>query len=294
MAGTTPDGNFMIFWIISVICWLLLIITEIIGFHYLDDKYIIWTFYRIPVEGGWAQTEQGIYPLQMTESFIFIVFIILLCFTVVAFVFYIIKTKFKADNIIIDGMNGEITKFHFIPLLCASIIFIIGESVGNGDHHKSMNVWGLIFVILGLGSLIFIYIKTNLPCDWLPASIKKGIYSCLIALEWYYFCYDICNIKINNTGGSGENIRDELKGYSGFFNVFLGIGGLVFSIYFKDVIVALMYFLIHLGFTIFFFSNKNGERYNGAFEGVIDIFMMIFFLIEMCFIIIKYRLECLQ
>ena len=287
-----PTNN--VFWIISAISWLLLVITEFIAFFYLNNKHLIWTIYRIGVSHHVAETYQGIWPIQMAVPFIYIVFIILFVLTITAFVFYMIKSLSHKDNVIIEGMTGSISRFHFIPIICASVLFIIGESVGNGDHHESMNWWALIFVIIGFASLIFIYMKTNLPCDWLPASIKKGVYSCLLSLEWYYLCYDICNLKINRTGGDAGQLRHALKGYSGFFNVIFGIVGLFMALFFKDLLMAGMYFLIHLGMTVFFFSNSKGGKYNGQFEGVIDIIMIILFLLDAAFIYIKYKKECLN
>ena len=285
------------FWIISVISWVLLIITEIIAIIYLNSKYIIWTFYRIPIIDHLAITEQLVWPLQMTEVFIFIIFIILFVLTIVAFGFYMFKSfikkekqanKGQIENVIIKGMLGTLSRFHFIPLLCASALFIIGESIGVGGNH------GLIFVILGLISLIFIYIKTDFNSEWLPSLIKKGFYSCLISIEWYYFCYDICNIKINKTSGNGDKIRDSLKVCSGLLNVILGIGGLFFVIFLKDLLVAGINFIIHLGLAIFLFSNSKGAKYNGRFELIVDIYMMVLFVFAAIFIIIKYQKECLK
>ena len=302
--GETGNGNDnllnKICWILSILCWLLLIITEMISFHDLRKHYIIWTFYRVPISylvfygGKGADNDMQNYPNQVEESFLFILFVILLIFTFFSFCFYIIKTTVKKDPIIYDAMFGNETKFHFIPLLCPSILFIIGEATDFSNLERD-NGWGLAFVIIGLISLIFIYIKTNLPCDWFPASIKKGTYSCLIALEWYYFCYDICSLKINNTSEPpGDDYRDAVKGFSGFFNLFIGVGACIFAIYFKDVVVAAIYFLIYLGMTIFFFKVDNDFRFNGGFEGAIDVIMMILFLAEAAFIVIKYKTECLQ
>lgn len=294
-------------WILSVISWVVLIITEIIGFSKLNDKYIIWTFYRIPFTDNYhyflhtykaARNEIGFYPVQMQEAFIYIVFIILLFFTIVAFIYYMMKSTCNKDNSFFESINGQWSKYHFIPLFIVSILFIIGESLEDHSNDKPRNIWGLIFVILGLISLIFIYINTNLPPEWLPATIKKGTYSCLIALEWYYFCYDICNLKINNSKiilwqGKWMN---QLSIYSGFFSVFIGIGGLFFAIFFKDIVVAVMYFLIYLGCTIFFFTIDSTIRgiYNKVFDGLIDIIMIILFLVEIAFILIKYKNECLS
>ena len=292
-----------IFWIISVISWVLLIITEIIAIAYLNSKYIIWTFYRIPIIDHLAITEQLVWPLQMTEAFIFTIFIILLILTIAAFGFFMFKSfikkekqsnKGEGENVIIKGMLGTFSKFHFIPLLCASALFIIGESIGVGGNHEKMNLWGLIFVVLGLISLIFIYMKTDFNSEWLPSLIKKGFYSCLISLEWYYFCYDICNIKINKTSGNGDKIRDSLEVCSGLLNVILGIGGLFFVIFFKDLAVAGMNFIIHLGLAVFLFSNSKGAKYNGRFELIVDIYMMVLFVFAAIFIFIKYQKECLK
>lgn len=170
----------------------------------------------------------------------------------------------------------------------------MGETIGNNPNHKRMNICGLIFVILGLSSLIFIYIKTNLPGDWLSATIKKGTYSCLIALEWYYFCYDICSLKINNLDVHNE--KHQLKVYSGLFSMLIGVGGLFFAIFFKDVVVAAINIIIYLGCTLFFFSIDSNIRewYNKLFDGIVDIIMMILFLIGIVFIIIKNKTECLK
>lgn len=300
-----------IFWISSVISWIFLIITEIFGILKLNDKYIIWTFYRVVFTKKFKYFEEfykaaenniGFYPVQMQEYFFFIVFIILLCFTFVAFIYYMIKSTFKKDNSFFDSMNGEWSKYHFIPLICASILFIIGESLQKPSPNgsKSRNIGGIIFIILGLPSLIFIYIKTNLTPEWFPATIKKGTYSCLIALEWYYLCYNICNLKIDNLIVNEfslyqEDVRKQLSAYSRFFSLFIGAGGLMFAFIFKDIVIAVMHFIIYLGCSIFFFSIDSKIRglYNKVFDGLIDIFMMILFSAEIAFIVIKYKNECL-
>ena len=268
---------------LSIISWSLLLITEFLGFIFLNNYHAIWTFWRIGEHKSW--------PLQMHYSFEYIVFSILFIITIIAFCYYINKVIVNKDSVIMSGMSGNITKYHFIPLVCASVLFIIGYFKGSVDDSgvKVLNIFGLIFVIIGLITLIFIYIKTSLPCDYLPGSIKKGLYSCLITLEFYYFLYDICNLAINN--GRGEK---DMDGYSGFFIVFLGLGGLAFAIYYKDIIVDAMLFLIYLGNVIFYYNNSDGYKYNKGFDGVFDIIMLILLIAEMAFIIIKYKKECLQ
>lgn len=287
-------------WVLSVISWALLVITGIISFNYFNSRFIIWTIYKIPITTNYyppwkgADNDMGFYPIQMSIPFLYISFIILVLFSIVAFVYYMIKSTCKKDNNIFEAMNGDWAKYHFIPLFFASFLFLVGETIGNNPNHKRMNICGLIFVILGLSSLIFIYIKTNLPGDWLSATIKKGTYSCLIALEWYYFCYDICSLKINNLDVHNE--KHQLKVYSGLFSVIIGVGGLFFAIFFKDVVVAAINIIIYLGCTLFFFSIDSNIRewYNKLFDGIVDIIMMILFLIGIVFIIIKNKTECLK
>ena len=109
----------------------------------------------------------------------------------VAFVIFMMKSTCKKDSAFFNEMFGTFGKFHFIPILCGAILFLIAETLKHGKdrNDRGRNIAGMIIVIIGLCSMIFIYIKTNLPGDWMTATIKKGAYSFLIALEWYYFCY---------------------------------------------------------------------------------------------------------
>ena len=46
----------------------------------------------------------------------------------------------------------------------------------------------MIFTILGLISLVFIYVNIQLNDDWyIVMAIKKGFFSSLIILLWYNF-----------------------------------------------------------------------------------------------------------
>lgn len=286
-------------WILSVISWALLAVTGLLCFSYLDNRYIVWTFYKIPITKihyppyDAADNDMGFYPVQMSIPVIYVVFGILVLFSVVACIYYLVKSTCKKDQLIYDGMNGPVTRFHFIPLLFASFLFLIGETIGDNPNHKRMNICGMIYAIIGLISLIFIYIKTVLPGDMLTATIKKGTYSCLIALEWYYICYDFCSLRINYLTLPDE--KATLKPYSIIFSILIGLGGLLFAFFFKDVVVAAINCLMYLGFVSFFFSINSEVRsmYNGALEGIIDIVMAILFLAETAFLVIYYKLECL-
>ena len=244
-----PVKKNIFFWVLSCTSWLFLIITGWISIKWLDDDdyYIIWTMY---IERNY---ENYYYlPFQMHVALTYIVFILSLVIILFGFILYFIKTLKSNDSYIINGMLGPFTKFHFIPLLFASSLFIIGESYNDNvsfqKHVKNMHIAGLILSLLGLISLIFIYIKTNLDgCKWWEIILlKKGTYSCLIVLMWYYFCYVIYYVHLeNNQNDSFEERWNWKRGCGIFFSIFFGLATLVFSFIFKDLISCFINMIIY-------------------------------------------------
>lgn len=288
-------------WIFSVLSWLLLIITNLICYHWIKVYGTVWTIYRIPIVSfkfpPWKTTDNdmGHYPVQMQQYFIYIVFTVLLLFFISAFIAYMYKSIFKKDSAFFNEMFNPCSRFHFIPILCASALFLISETLGSGDRKdRQRNIAGLVIVIIGLISMIFIYIKTDLPGDWMCALVKKGAFSCLIALEWYYLCYDIVNVRINDEWEHTKTINT----CGIVFSIIIAIGALSFSIFYKDVVVAGVNLIIHIGMIIFFFSIDSGFKkkmgYNTTFDGVVFIIMSILFLVDIAFLIIVHKDQCLK
>jgi len=294
-------------WIMSYLSWIMLLITGWISIKWLDDKkyQIIWTISAHRKENGVDPLEFEYYPLQMHVALIYIVFILTLLIILGGCVVFFIKTIFNKDEDVKSGMMGEFSKFHFFPLLCASALFIIGEcidqDVENEDHVKSMIISGFVFTILGLASMIFIYIMTDLNTKdwWVLLLLKKGVYSCLIVLMWYFFCYDIFYVhEINKENEDSVKRNDWRKGCGLAFSIIFGIGSLAFSFVFKDLVACCMNLLIYLGLTIAYFSlhkdlrklkdaNKNGD-------GIVDIIMLVLSVAMIVLLLIKFREECLK
>ena len=97
-------------------------------------------------------------------------------------------------------MFEKFSKFHFIPLLCISALFIIGETL-VGDRKTMIKSYELIcsldfiFTIIGIGSLIFLYLKTDLSSSRsLHLIIKQGTFGCALALLVYnlFFSVFVC------------------------------------------------------------------------------------------------------
>ena len=283
-------------WILSVLSWLLFIVTGWISLRWLDydGTAIIWNI------GKMKNTGLNYFPLQMQVSLIYIVFILTMIIALAGFILYMMKSTCKKDDAVFGGMIGPWSKFHFFPLLCVSALFIIGECSdnpvpkNNAHHGKDMLISSLIFTIIGLGSLIFIYIMTDLNTDWyILLTLKKGTYSCLITLMWYHFCYLIYPIR------TIDNLNDNwnwMKGCGISFSIIFGIGALVFAFIFKDLVIAGMTTLIYVGLTAYYFTldKKTREEANKNGDGSVDIVMMVLSLALIAFLIIKHKDDCLK
>ena len=297
-------------WIFSLLGWLLYLICGWISLKWIGYETIpnygtygyLFTIYRLPIYKDISTNKKYaiIYPLQLQASVLYIIVIITMLFALIAFIVYLVKTSCKQEKAVFDGMMNDWTRFHFVPLFLAAGLFLIGICLAErkDGNWEDANIAGIILDILGLGSLIFIYIKTDLPDDCLTASIKKGAYSSLIALEWYYFCYIIYNLaamdKPNKTLESKEDCGVIMP-------IIEGLGVLFFSFYFNDVVIAFMNVLIFAGAMGYYFSidktlrKKDAKQGgHGAGEGVIDLIFFIFSVVVVFFLIIVKKRECLK
>lgn len=303
-------------WIFSVLSWLLLIVTGWISLRWLDEFHYIWTITRIEKGGRgsvsfFGQTLPGYVPyepIQMHEALIYLVFILAMIIALAGFIIYMIKSTCKKDDAVFNGMMGQWSKFHFFPLLCISAMFIVGENVDNPvpsdneDHFKDMNISCFFFDIVGLCSLIFIYIMTDLNSDWyVLLTLKKGTYSCFITLLWYYFCYAIYYLReLDQSEHTDKNLKldDWHKGCGIAFSIIFGIGSLAFAYIFKDLVVSGMNLLIYLGLTIYYFQVhkdiRNSEFANKYGDGIVDIIMMVLSIAEIVVLLITKKEECLK
>lgn len=326
-------------WIMSFLSWLLLIASGWASLKWLsynseDDPKLglIWTIYKLEFRkdlDGKLHTSNPFLddynteymPFQMQAALIYIVFILTLIIVVAGFCIYMFKSCscFKKDDAVYNGMMGQWSKFHFFPLLCVSALFIIGETYDDYidkkdkedeafDQWKAMVISAFVFTIIGLASLIFIYIMTDLNTDWyILLTLKKGTYSCLIVLLWYYFGYLIFELRLvhsidyyNSDPDEPKDfhILDWAKGCGIAFSIIFGIGSLVFAFIFKDLVVAGMNCLIYVGLTTFYFKltkkTRESKNANKNGDGAVDIIMMVLSVALIAFLILTKREECLK
>ena len=295
-----------ILWIMSYLSWLMLVATGWASLKWLDGVYeIIWTISAPRTQYGYDPLKNAYYPFQMHVSLIYIVFILTLIIILGGCIVFFVKTIVKKDDQVINGMMGQFSRYHFFPLLCVSALFIIGECIDQNltdkNHFKNMRVCGLVFSLLGLASMIFIYIMTDLNTNdwWVLLLLKKGTYSCLIVLMWYYFCYDIYYVHDLVKPNEDQKKKDDWKKGCGIaFSIIFGIGSLAFSFVFKDLVAGCMNLLIYIGLTVGYFkldkdirkeklANKNGD-------GAIDVIMIVLSAALVVLLVFKYREECLK
>ena len=312
-------------WIMSYLSWLLLVTTGWASIKWLDeipsqyddnpdpnDPHVGWTIWSFFVWRSVDNTGNNIdplklryFPLQMQVSLYYICFILTLIVITGGCIIFFVKTIFKKDDQVINGMMGQFSKFHFFPLLCASALFIIGECVDNDlqnvDHLKSMRIAGLVFSILGLASFIFIYIMTDLNTNdwWVLLLLKKGVYSCLIVLMWYNFCYEIYYVhEVDKPNEDQEKQHDWKKGCGLAFSIIFGIGSLAFSFVFKDLVACGMNLLIYIGLAVAYFrlpgDFRKEKEFNKNGDGIVDIFMLVLSVAMIVLLLIKFRENCLK
>lgn len=232
-------------------------------------------------------------PVMMNSIILYILFAILLLYALLSCIFIFLN---RNDSSFMEGMFGTFSKFNFIPLICASALFIIGDCFTLSNYVKEeLYILSFIFSAVGLGILIPIYLKTDLSQfpTYVRLSIKKGLYPCLMALFIYNICFNFGTYGIVRKTIKLDllTILDWTKGCSIAFSLIIGIINLVLAFFLNDICLAGMNILIYIGLIIFFFKLPESLRklYNGVAEGVIDIIIEVLSLVLVVFMIYKYK-----
>ena len=160
-----------------------------------------------------------------------------------------------ADNSIVDPFFQDKTKYHFIPLLLVSLMNLNLQTANEGkDDLKKFEgvvISNFVFTIISLGILGYIYFISEFNHDWfIVLTIKKGIFSMLIIILWYNFCYSIMLLGIINS----ETVDSFTDGAGIAFSIIIGIVSLLFSFIFKDLMAAVTNLLIYIGMVNNFFG----------------------------------------
>ena len=272
---------------ISLISLCTLIISG--GLSYFDFPKIPYTkiFWNIMSEDF---GRISIMAVEIIHVILYIIFSILLFFALFSFILIIM---FRSDNGLREGILGKYSKFHFIPILCATSLYIIGETYTQKNLNNDISlIFSLIFSGIGLASMIFIYVKTKMSKSFARLIIKKGLYSCLIALFVYNLCFTSTLFGIKKAAQNYlSKLEDWLRGFYIALSLVIGIFNLIISFFLKDLLISGMNFIIYVGMIIYFFKIDQRIRteINGFAEGIIEIVIGTLTIGLICFLSIKYK-----
>ena len=311
--------------IFSYILWILFIVAGCVSLYFLskgpeEESLIvytgwkIWTIWVYRNNGPFKNADSYPYfPFQMHVSMVYIVFILSLIIVTAAFVVYLIETLCKKNEEVIDGIVWH----HYYLLICGLVLFIIGiipevkiekqlDYIDFIDRWKGKVISGIVFAFIGIGNGLYVYIKTKINHKdwWIPYLIKKGYFSCLLLLFWYYVCYDIYYIRFWTKYMDPDIDSDEkdeikwIKGCGLAFSIIFGVGSLSFAFTLKDLTICVMNALIYIGLAAFYFKIDKDERKsldcNKNGDGIVDIIMIVLSVALFVILFIKYRDNCLS
>jgi hypothetical protein len=300
------DGDSTSWYLLSIISWIIFAISMWVSYN--NGTYIWYPcqnlFNVLTVRYGYMPIE-----IKMTLPFIYTYFFLI---SVIGFAVYLIFTTCKKNKSLYEGMLGNISKFHFIPLLLIAALYIISTNASfipddgydTDDNYlksfRTLMIFDLIFTIIALICLIVVYITTQLDCEWyIVLAIKKGVYSSFIILLLYNFFHIIVYFRLLNYALDDDvewdDVRKFLKGIGIAFSILFGILSIVFSFLFKDIMAAFTTFLLYMGMVLTFFNRNDSqkrrrkEEFNGYADGVIDIIFMILSLVCITILILMCR-----
>ena len=298
--GDSPQDD-QIFKFVSIISWLMLAVTGWMSLGIPDEEYEyrdgheyktakIWLFWFY----GIVTTNEYKTDTPLDFHFVLAYMICLLTLIFITGTFFVLCMSYFANKNegVTSGMLGNLSKFHFVPILCVSALFIIGEAYDDEEGFKGASYFfSLFFGVVGLCSLIFIYLKTNIEsptyATWI---IKHGAYGCLIALLTHHVGYVFTLYGIHEKD-DGDDIIDWMKGCYIAFAILIGIANFAISFLLKEVLIPFINLLIYIGMTVQFYRiDKDDKKYiYGEAPGIINIIMMVFSLLMVGFLGMKMR-----
>ena len=283
-----PNRVKTICWIFSLISWLLLIVIGWISLKWLIEDRILITFNRPP-----RKNNSFYNPIQQASVMLLILIILTMIIVTITFIVYIIYLILKKDEGFFEIMFDKITMWHWIPILLQSELFLIGICHDSFKNDRDQLIVGIILVILTLILLGLMYYKMDTGGNIRGICVKKGTYSALIAFDWYYFCYVICQLYMDD---HPLKIKDY-KNLGISFDIIMGVI-MVFAVFFlKDVLIAIYYIIIYLGIFIFYYSIKKNYRKThdiNIADVILSIIFNVVFLVLIIFVIIKHKKEVLS
>ena len=242
-------------------------------------------------------------PLKYNKYFIEFITLII---SVLGFLIYLKNIIYTRDEKLYQGLFGDQSKFHIIPLIAYSVISMILNQSANtvlapkqeGSYDpKALNTFYMIFSIISLASIIFVYIKTEMDCEWyVVMTIKKGIYSFIIVESVYHFLESIFALRLHNIDDLGD--YESLQKTGGVFFVILQSAIVAaFALFYKNIIMVILNFLMYFTILLNAYTSRKIQKEESLFGdavAVIDIIMLIANFVIMIIMVVRFKEELLE
>lgn len=283
--GNKSGGGPTVLEILSCISW----------FLYISAKWD--NYMNAPINGIFT-------PLSYNKYFIEL---ITLTISVLGFLIYLKNIIYTRDEKLYQGLFGDQSKFHIIPFIAYSLISMIlnqsadtvfaSKQEGSYDP-KALNTFYMIFSIISLASIIFVYIKTEMDCEWyVVMTIKKGIYSFIIVESLYHFLESIFALRFHNVTDDGDALVTLEKTGGVFFVILQSAIVAAFALFYKNIIMIILNFLMYFTMILNSYTYRKsveGKNMFGDAVAVIDIIMLIANFIIMIIMIVRFKEELLE
>ena len=245
-------------------------------------------------------------PLKYNKDFINLITLII---SVLGFLIYLKNIIYTRDEKLYQGLFGDQSKFHIIPLIAYSVISMILNQSENtvlalkkeGSYDpKALNTFYMIFSFISLASIIFVYIKTEMDCEWyVVMTIKKGIYSFIIVESVYHVLESIFALRFHNVTDDGEALALESLFKTGgvFFVILQSAIVAAFALFYKNIIMIILNFLMYFTILLNSYTYRKGAGELNMFgdaTAVIDIIMLIANFVIMVIMIVRFKEELLE
>jgi hypothetical protein len=240
-------------------------------------------------------------PTLYNRSFVQLVTLII---SVLGFLVYLKHIVYKKNENLYQALFNQYAKYHtFAFLLYSALAFTIEKqimelrnmkNVSDSFNFKAFSAFYMIFSLLTLFCIIFVYMCTDMVCDWyIVMSIKKGIYSVIIAETTQYFIESIFFARFASIVDSDSSSDLDLYKTGGvFFCILIFAIVCVFSILKKDIIMMLINFLMYCGMIFNFYNSEYVKVANGI--PVVCIIVVVCQFVIMAIMVIKFKEQLIE
>lgn len=248
-------------------------------------------------------TKEVYQPLLYNRSFIQLVTLII---SFCGFFFYIKTLIYDKDPNFYQELLGDRSKYHFIPLLMYWIISLILDkdvlealtftnNTSDAFDPKAICTFYMIFSAICICSIIFVYIKTEIKSKWyINLAIKKGVYSIILVEAIHHLWESIFYLRLFSIENNSD--IENLYRTGGIFMAILLVGCVYpFAIYYKNIIMLFITFLMYFGMIMSYYVKPiNEKNLKGDGVAVINIILLISNFIIICLMITKFKEDLIE